>query len=197
MGLQKYPYSQGSAIKLYGLNAQGVCWELCRRWVAGRLAGTWKVGESIWDEDKGKASFVDLLAEHKQRSTFTEANKSIAKLDHQTSRRRTMGTRKFKGLRSRADVINYVCAVPGAYIFIMTGKGSSGHAMAFDSRGQEELYFFDPNQGEWAFSGDALGAIGQWWSKFWDASTDGDGAYDYKTAFHEGERELVRYDTAI
>jgi hypothetical protein len=185
-------YSQGVAIQDYGLVAQGVCGELCRRWAAGHLAGTWTIGETIWEVDNGRGGFAEVLEAHRQRRNYTEENKGIQGLGHATARQRTAGCFKYKGLRSRTDVIDHVLAVPGVFIFLMTGSGDTGHAMAFDSRG-ETFEFFDPNQGEWGFTNEAADAIRAWWNGFWDAT--GDGEVDYKRHFHRGDRELVKYTT--
>jgi Yersinia/Haemophilus virulence surface antigen len=192
MSIKKFVYKQGAAIQAYSLEAQGVCWELCRRWVAGHLAGTWEVNETIWDIDTGASAFTEVLEIHQARRRYTEENKGIEGYAKATSAVRSTGCCSFKGLRSRTDVINHVLTVPGVFIFIMTAPNGGGHAMSFDTRA-DPAYFFDPNQGEWQFIGESDANMRNWWSGFWDATGDGD--LDYKNAFHRGERELVRYNT--
>ena len=194
MTIERRRYEQGIAIKDYGLESQGVCWELCRYWVKGRLAGTWIIGESIWDVDNGKGAFANVQKDHVQRNKFTDANKLIEGLLNETSARRTSGCCTYSGLRSRRDVIDHVLTVKGVYLYLTTGGGKKGHAMAFDTRA-DPLYFFDPNQGEWVLTGESQKGVREWWDGFWSGTNDSLADVNYKTEFHKGARELVRYDT--
>lgn len=196
MSGNKFKYAQGIAIRQYGLESQGVCWELCRHWIRGHIQGTWQPGSSIWDVDTGRGGFGEVLEQHRGRSLYNEANKALEGYDFVNSARRRSGAFKKKGLRSRTDVIEHVMTVPGVYLFILTGP-DSGHAMAFDSSVAGTVHFFDPNQGEWEFHGETLDQMRTWWSNWWEGndSIAGD-AIDYKSHFHNGARELVRYTTA-
>lgn len=187
---QSTPFNQADILKVYEFTDPGVCWELCRRWVKGRLAGTWKFDSTMFDIASSAAEFKCLRDEHVKRRDNIEQNNWIADLAYTHSAKR--GRYNF-GLRSRDDVINHVYSVKGVYIYQIGGRGKGGHTMAFDTR-SDPAYFFDPNFGEWEFATAPLADVLNWWSGFWGTKHPKTVA-SYKTLYHKGTRELIRYNT--
>jgi hypothetical protein len=195
MTIATFKYSQGSALGASGIESEGVCLELCRRWVKAKLSNGWKEGDTIYEwTDK---SLPDVVKKHEEAGTLKD--REITGLNNETAARRSGGglLKAFQGLRSRADVIKTVLELHGVFIYCAIGKGkdASGHAFAFDTRNPKSVSFFDPNQGEWVFTNEESDNIKTWWWKFWEGSGGlGHGQMNYKSEFHKGDtRWLERY----
>ncbi|MEI6485154.1 MAG: YopT-type cysteine protease domain-containing protein [Sphingomonadales bacterium] len=190
--IEKTLVSQGSILTIAGSDAPGVCLEACRMWVKSVLTNNWKYSDTVYEILDAK-TIMNVLEVHQTRRTIND--KTMEGYDIMvTSRQGGKGLRKFTGLRTREDVINTVLSVPGVYIYCATGKKAGGHAFAFNSSSNSLTAFFDPNQGEWQFTGESNDAVRTWWSDFWEAK--GDGKLNYKNEFHKGERELWKVDIA-
>ena len=194
MTITRKVIDQGAMLKFAGLDAAGVCLEACRRWVKAAINGRLIPGDTVYDiMDQGGLS--ELLRSHQGRNNLSE--KGIEGLDVDVTRRTGGGVTKFKGLRTREDIINFVMATPGVYIYNATSKNGGGHAFAFNTVNPKLRLFFDPNLGEWEFEDESDAAMRTWWNDFW-AGTPAffNGKQSYKDAFHKGSRELWRYNVA-
>lgn len=95
-----------------------------------------------------------------------------------------------RGIRSRSELVHRMVTDPQLSLFIMTNaKGSSGHAVAFDSRAQH-LHYFDPNAGY--FYTDVMPAEVQlrW---FIDTLWESQNLFHYKQDYSKGGRALYVY----
>ena len=91
-------------------------------------------------------------------------------------------------LRGRNDMMKLLFSTRGVYVFGATPAYRMGHALDFDTT-SPDLYFFDPNCGQFWFS--ACNATKDhffrtWFFDFWDVS-------GYKDAFHSGDKDLKQY----
>ena len=198
MSIKRTLVSQGAILKYAGSDSEGVCLTLCRRWIKAQMTDAWVSEETVYALT-AQNILQDVLAEQAVAGKMKDHD--VEGLQHSISAQRTGGgLRKFAGLRTREDVITHVLATNGAYIYVAKEKNGGGHAFAFDSRHQNRLIFFDPNQGEWEIADESQARVLNWWKEFWDASgTNGGGnvirgKIDYKTSFHNGQRELWKYD---
>lgn len=176
----------------------GVCWELCRRWIAAFLRGGYVTGETASyictgiDPTSGGYGLdpkymQELVNQHAKTRNNVDGNYDIKDMSRQESTERTRSCCQFTVLRTRADVLNHIYKNPGVYVYTFTDTGTSGHAVAFALTG-ERIVFFDPNFGEFTVDGSTKTERDKflgWWKEFW-------GRY-YKADFHKGERKLVRY----
>lgn len=197
MTIKKHQFEQGAALYEADVDVDGICMELTRRWVKAQLTGAWQAGQTIYEwTDISAGTLSDVLQKQAQRGKLRDV--AVEGLSHVSGPRRTGGGTfsKFEGLRTREDVINHVMSVKGVYIYAATSEHGKGHAFAFDTRDSNQVAFFDPNQGEFVFTNEALASIRDWWKRFWDASGEAgsDGNRNYKKAFHKGLRELFKYD---
>lgn len=195
--IDKYKFEQGTVLGASGIDVNGVCLELTRRWVKAQLTGAWRPGDTIYDwMDMTTGELGVVLKSQAERGKLRDM--AVEDLAHVSSARRTGGGcfTTFKGLRTRQDVINHVLGTPGVYIYAATAKAGGGHAFSFDTRDVARIAFFDPNQGEFVFTNETTAGMKGWWGRFWDASgaDEHDGNRNYKTAFHKGVRELFKYD---
>jgi len=199
MSIVRHKINQGAAIRAANSDALGVCLQACRQWVNAKLTNNWELGETVYTFFQ-EENIGDLISKHQRRNKF--ADREVNGLDNHVSARRSGGGcfSRFSGLRSRDDVINHVLTVKGVFIYVATERNGGGHAFAFDSQTNNELVFFDPNQGEWKFDDESVNSIKTWWREFWDASgstpTGKDqthGTVNYKGAFTKGDRELWQY----
>ncbi len=192
MAIARTPFKQNNILIGAGVVMGGICLELSRRWIRAKLSNQWVRADTIYTLSDG-GELRDAIAG--QRAGGTMADVGTRPLDHVNSNSRTPGgcCGGFQGLRSRADVINHVITIPGAYIFAATGKNSGGHAFAFDTTDVNSIAFLDPNQGEWVFTNESHDNMRTWWDKFWEGSGGADGGIDYKKQFHNGDRELYKY----
>ncbi len=195
MTVTRNQINQGGILKMVGSNAPGVCLEACRRWVKAALNGTLKAGETVYDIVDGK-SIRALLAAHQKRNNKSETG--IEGMSLTTTHRTGGGTfKKFKGLRTREDVINHILSVPGVYIYVVDAPMGAGHAFSFDSRDRSSILFFDPNLGEWQFDGESDGEMRTFWHDFWKGSLPCfANKKSYKDAYHKGDRQLWMYKVA-
>lgn len=195
MPIEMYKFKQSSLLLHVNTDQGGLCLELTRRWVKAQLTAQWEAGETIWNwTAPDRKDLQDITKNQEERGTG--ADLGIEKFERVTSARRTGGiVSKFKGLRTREDVINHVISTPGVYIYVVSA-GSAAHAFAFDTRDKDEIAFFDPNQGEYIFSNETLADMRGWWSRFWDNSgmDKTDGKLDYKTPYNRGTRHLFKYN---
>jgi hypothetical protein len=182
--------NQGQMLRNNGYNMSGVCLELCRRWVRSRMmnATFQQTMQLIGDNCRIHAVVSQQRARPRDRQT--------SGLEYKTKKTRLgmSGAFSIGGLVSRRDVIRYVLDHRGVYIYSFNAM-QGGHAFAFDSRDENDFFFFDANQGGWQITGEDRDTIKDWWWNFWDASGAGDigGAINYKTFFSHGTRKLTRY----
>jgi hypothetical protein len=167
----------------------GICWELCRRWVKLRL--------NLLPEDSdvyslfpiNQADILELIQTHAAHNQAgVDANYQIGGAQRLGTAKRKWGglfRLKAKGLKSRAAVIDHLYNDPGLYIYGFYKNG--GHAVAFHITDQQ-IAFFDPNFGEFIMHRADQGAqtfFKAWFSQFW-------GRY-YKKDHTRGDRELTKY----
>jgi hypothetical protein len=98
-------------------------------------------------------------------------------------------------LSSREKVLEQI-GKPGLYIFeaYSTGVPGKGHSIAFDTRNQNNVYFFDANSG--IYSGRGLQDFREWYKQYWEAS-HGVEEPGYKAQFKRGSRRLFRYSAGV
>lgn len=195
MSIKKHIFKQGAVLDVTKAGVNGVCLELTRRWVKAQLTDSWRAGETIYDwTDVSTGELAKVLKNQKDRGKLRDV--AVEGLDNDVGAQRTLSRHaKFDGLRTREDVINHVLAVGGVYIYAATAMFGAGHAFSFDTRNLNDIRFFDPNQGEFIFSGESADNMRTWWSEFWDASEaeSTGGGINYKKHFHWGVRQLIRY----
>lgn len=175
--------------------SNGVCWEVCRRWVSARVKGEWVENDTIYDIFPSEDDAIrELISTHRARNTAEiEANYAIEDLSVSATVRRTY-TRscccflKATGLGSRNAVIDHIYNDRGAYIFTFYKRG--GHALAFDTPEARKLALMDPNLGEFTMPNNHGNrtSFKTWFYDFY-------GRY-YKADFHRGQRELTKYALA-
>lgn len=167
----------------------GVCWEVCRRWVRARLAGTW-THDTIYEilsPSKGfeidTESMEELIRTHAGRNTKGVAeNYTIDGLTNHKTLYRTYSGFVASGLKSRAAVLKVIFNTPGAYIFAFLANVGGGHAIAFDTTSLPYA-IMDPNSGDGTFPSkeDFISFFTSYYGEL------------YKTEYTGGERELTRY----
>lgn len=165
----------------------GVCLELCRRFILGRVVDTWKPG------DIKKIKIRDMEAIYK-------AHKPLAgyrgipgvESDIETFRKRSLTG--FRDIGGRADVIWFVLENPGWHLYIVDLEGFGAHSFAFDTTDLQDVLFLDPNQGEWRFANENLDTIINWWIAFWEGKHEpGPHTYNYSRDYKKSYKSLSSY----
>jgi hypothetical protein len=198
------PLDQGVLLGLGGHDREGVCAEICRRWVRRRnnLDGGWSekaLDQIVGIGDKGgKTTFPtldpavlkDLVDTHRATGVMRAGELQVKDMKPigQMQRNYVLGCCGRPGfarnLSSRSSMLNAVLS-PGLYI-VTASKGGTGHVVAFDSRGNE-IHFMDPNRGEfWIGNAAASSALfREWFTSYWGVM--------YKDMFNKGQRNLYQY----
>lgn len=193
MSINRNPINQTGLLKQLGIDAAGVCLEACRRWVRAVLQGEFETGVTVYDIMEPK-EMRGLLEAHRKRNNKGE--KSMEGLTLTVTARTGGGFKKFKGLRTRQNVIDHVLSVPGAYIYVVDKPKGGGHAFAFNTIVRNNVLFFDPNLGEWSFDRENDTDMRSWWHNFWEGNmVEFSNLQSYKDAYHNGGRELWMYTT--
>lgn len=169
----------------------GVCWEVCRRWIRARVLSNWTREETVLDIlspgnglELDKVKLRELIQAHASRNTTgKEENHQIENLTRHKTLYRTHSCFGAKGVSSRAAVMKIVFGTHGAYIYGIVAAKGGGHAIALDTTGTSNFAIMDPNTGEGIFPNE----------KGYKAFFNDLYGKVYKDEYTKGERELTRY----
>ena len=180
-------------------NRQGLCFELCRRWVSQvfyepnyNMAGFREAMDTI-----SFGALKDLVEVHKSRCSFQdEGNFTIegTGIDQNRGRARRLGCFFYTGLRNRGAILEHIYKNPGLYLYFY-GRGAFGHVVGieYDSAAQR-IQYYDPNLGLYRVTAVNKGKRDnflKWFSWMW--SSNFDWGTSYKRNSHNGTRKLVCY----